>query len=216
MSLLPRFWSDLATTDFAHIDPARAVAVLPVAATEQHGPHLPLSVDADLADGIVEITAAAGVRVRIDGGTYLGAEITGYFDSMLVKVTCRGKTRGAALTRARRALREFRIGGVSTNIEFLLSLLSDEEFAAGAVTTGFIAEHPELLVNRLSDARWARLLEFLADVTINREYERPATVIRPREKLVGLELSAPETGSRDRLRDLGPTGFASVLRNPHV
>jgi len=53
MSLLPRFWSDLATTAFAHIDPARAVAVLPVAATEQHGPHLPLSVDADLADGIV-------------------------------------------------------------------------------------------------------------------------------------------------------------------
>jgi pyruvate carboxylase len=162
---------------------------------------------------ITTYRSPGGAGVRIDGGTYLGAEITGYFDSMLVKVTCRGKTRGAALTRARRALREFRIGGVSTNIEFLLSLLSDEEFAAGAVTTGFIAEHPELLVNRLSDARWARLLEFLADVTINREYERPATVIRPREKLVGLELSAPETGSRDRLRDLGPTGFASVLRN---
>jgi creatinine amidohydrolase len=53
MSLLPRFWSDLATTDFAGLDATRTVAVLPVAATEQHGPHLPLSVDVDLADGIV-------------------------------------------------------------------------------------------------------------------------------------------------------------------
>ncbi|MFT3899544.1 MAG: pyruvate carboxylase [Gordonia sp. (in: high G+C Gram-positive bacteria)] len=163
---------------------------------------------------ITTYRSPGGAGVRIDGGTYLGAEISGYFDSMLVKVTCRGKTREAALTRARRALGEFRIGGVSTNIEFLLSLLSDPEFVAGAVTTGFIAEHPELLVSHPSDAKWARLLELLADITINREYERPATVIRPREKLAGLTLAAePEPGSADRLRDLGPTGFASVLRN---
>ncbi|QKT06766.1 pyruvate carboxylase [Gordonia sp. X0973] len=154
-----------------------------------------------------------GAGVRIDGGTFLGAEISGYFDSMLVKVTCRGKTRAAALTRARRALAEFRIGGVTTNIEFLLSLLSDPQFVAGAVTTGFIAEHPELLVSHPSDPTWARLLDFLADVTINREYDRPATVIRPRHKLADLPLVEPEPGSKDRLRDLGPTGFASVLRN---
>lgn len=53
MRTLPRFWADLATTDFAALDRSRAIAVLPVAATEQHGPHLPLSVDADLADGVV-------------------------------------------------------------------------------------------------------------------------------------------------------------------
>jgi len=161
---------------------------------------------------ITTYRSPGGAGVRIDGGTYLGAEISGYFDSMLVKVTCRGKTRAAALTRARRSLTEFRIGGVATNIEFLLSLLSNEEFAAGAVTTGFIAEHPELLVANSSDARWARLLEYLADVTINREYERPAAVIRPRNKLVGLALPQPQPGSRDRLRDLGPHGFAAVLR----
>ncbi len=163
---------------------------------------------------ITTYRSPGGAGVRIDGGTYLGAEISGYFDSMLVKVTCRGKTRDAALTRARRALGEFRIGGVATNIEFLLSLLSDEEFAAGSVTTGFIADHPELLVNHTSDAKWARLLEYLADVTINREYERPATVIRPREKLAGLvAVGEPEQGSRVRLADLGPHGFAAVLRN---
>src|SRR5574343_2117658 len=53
MSTLPRFWADLATTDFAALDRSGAIAVLPVAATEQNGPHLPLSVDADLADGVV-------------------------------------------------------------------------------------------------------------------------------------------------------------------
>lgn len=53
MTKIPRFWSDLATTDFAQLDVARTVAVLPVAATEQHGPHLPLSVDTDLVNGIV-------------------------------------------------------------------------------------------------------------------------------------------------------------------
>ncbi|GED97355.1 pyruvate carboxylase [Gordonia crocea] len=161
---------------------------------------------------ITTYRSPGGAGVRIDGGTYLGAEISGYFDSMLVKVTCRGKTRAAALTRARRALGEFRIGGVSTNIEFLLSLLSDDDFTAGAVTTGFIAEHPELLVSTASDARWARLLDFLADVTINREYERPATVIRPRVKLAHLDLPEVSGGSAERLRDLGPTGFAAVLR----
>lgn len=54
MTALPRFWADLATTDFSNLDRTRAMAVLPVAATEQHGPHLPLSVDTDLADGVVQ------------------------------------------------------------------------------------------------------------------------------------------------------------------
>ena len=53
MTLPSRFWADLCTRDFARLDPARTIAVLPVAATEQHGPHLPLSVDTVLADGIV-------------------------------------------------------------------------------------------------------------------------------------------------------------------
>jgi creatinine amidohydrolase len=58
MSTLPRFWADLATTDFAALDRSRAIAVLPVAATEQHGPHLPLSVDTDLVDGVVRASLA--------------------------------------------------------------------------------------------------------------------------------------------------------------
>jgi len=58
MHTLPRFWADLATTDFAALDRSRAVAVLPVAATEQHGPHLPLSVDTDLVDGVVRASLA--------------------------------------------------------------------------------------------------------------------------------------------------------------
>ena len=57
MPALPRFWSALTTADFAQIDTARAIAVLPVGATEQHGPHLPLSVDADIAHAIVQAAA---------------------------------------------------------------------------------------------------------------------------------------------------------------
>src|SRR5690349_19046818 len=87
-----------------------------------------------------------GPGVRLDGGTtYTGAEISAHFDSMLSKMTCRGRDFDAAVTRARRALGEFRVGGVHTNIAFLQGLLAHPDFVGGHVTTSFIDEHPELL-----------------------------------------------------------------------
>ena len=75
---------------------------------------------------------AGGAGVRLDGGTvFAGAEISAHFDSMLVKLTCRGRDFAAAVRRARRALAEFRIRGVSTNIPFLQAVLDDPDFVAG-------------------------------------------------------------------------------------
>ncbi len=83
-----------------------------------------------------------GSGIRLDGGTTLGAEISAHFDSMLVKLTCRGRDFSAAVARARRALAEFRIRGVSTNIPFLQAVIDDPDFRAGRITTSFIDERP--------------------------------------------------------------------------
>ena len=81
--------------------------------------------------------------MRLDGGTvFVGAEIGAHFDSMLVKLTCRGADFATAVRRSRRALAEFRIRGVSTNIPFLQSLLDQPDFVAGRLSTSFIDERP--------------------------------------------------------------------------
>src|SRR5882724_9223768 len=89
-----------------------------------------------------------GAGVRLDGGTALGAEVGAHFDSLLVKLTCRGRDYAAAVARARRAVAEFRIRGVATNIPFLQAVLDDPDFRAGRVTTAFIEERPHLLTAR--------------------------------------------------------------------
>ncbi|HHX86033.1 MAG TPA: pyruvate carboxylase [Actinomycetales bacterium] len=157
-----------------------------------------------------------GSGVRLDGAAHLGADISGHFDSMLVKLTCRGGDLPTAVRRARRALAEFRIRGVATNLGFLRSLLDDPDFLAGRVTTSFIAQRPYLLDERVSGNRTGRLLEYLADVTVNRPHgERPATVY-PRDKLPVLPAvlrgTAPPAGSRDLLRAVGPEAFSRGLR----
>ncbi len=92
---------------------------------------------------ITTYRSPGGAGIRLDGGTtYTGAEISPHFDSMLAKLTCRGRTHEKAVERARRALAEFRIRGVSTNIAFLQALLDDPDFQAGRVTTSFIETHP--------------------------------------------------------------------------
>ncbi|WP_278312746.1 pyruvate carboxylase [Lolliginicoccus levis] len=154
-----------------------------------------------------------GAGVRLDGGTALGAEVGAYFDSMLVKLTCRGRDFGTAVSRARRALAEFRIRGVSTNIPFLQGVLDDPDFRAGNVTTSFIDERPHLLNQHTPADRGTRMLRYLADVTVNKPHgERPVD-IDPRSKLPALDKESPiPDGSRQRLLALGPEGFARSLR----
>ncbi|MCA4132798.1 pyruvate carboxylase [Arthrobacter sp. M4] len=160
--------------------------------------------------------SAGGAGVRLDGGTvYSGAEISPHFDSMLVKLTCRGRDYPAAVARARRALAEFRIRGVSTNIPFLQAVLDDKDFVAGNVATSFIDERPELLKARVSADRGTKLLTWLADVTVNKPNGDLKVASDPASKLPKVTGTAP-AGSRQRLLELGPEGFAKALRDQNA
>jgi pyruvate carboxylase len=154
-----------------------------------------------------------GAGIRLDGGTHLGAEISAHFDSMLVKLTCRGRDFATAVSRARRALAEFRVRGVSTNIPFLLAVVTDPDFRAGRINTSFIDERPYLLTARTPADRGTKILNYLADVTVNKPHgSRPSTVY-PHDKLPAIDLAAPPPpGSKQRLTELGPEGFARRLR----
>ncbi|MBF6132831.1 pyruvate carboxylase [Nocardia otitidiscaviarum] len=154
-----------------------------------------------------------GAGVRLDGGANVGAEVGAYFDSMLVKLTCRGRDFATAVARARRAVAEFRIRGVTTNIPFLMAVLDDPEFRAGRVTTSFIDQRPELLTQRSSADRGTKILRYLADVTVNKPHGQRTTTVYPHDKLPALDMTVPPpSGSRQRLLELGPEGFARWLR----
>ncbi|MFB7374313.1 pyruvate carboxylase [Streptomyces sp. NPDC056222] len=154
-----------------------------------------------------------GSGIRLDGGTtHAGTEVSAHFDSMLVKLTCRGRDFSTAVDRARRAVAEFRIRGVSTNIPFLQAVLDDPDFQAGHVTTAFIEQRPHLLTSRHSADRGTKLLTYLADVTVNKPHGPRPELIAPATKLPALPFGEPAAGSRQRLLALGPEGFARSLR----
>lgn len=163
---------------------------------------------------ITTYRSPGGAGVRLDGGTIAsGAQISPHFDSMLAKMTCRGRDFGAAVARARRGLAEFRIRGVTTNIPFLQAVLDDPQFQAGDLSTSFIDERPELVRANISKDRGTKVLNWLADVTVNQPNGAGAAAIDPATKLptIDLEAEAP-AGSRQRLLELGPVGFARALR----
>jgi pyruvate carboxylase len=163
---------------------------------------------------ITAYRSPGGAGVRLDGGTaHANAEIGAHFDSMLVKLTCRGRDLDTAIRRSRRALAEFRIRGVATNIPFLQAVLRERDFIAGDVSTSFIDERPHLLQARTSADRGTRLLRWLADVAVNRPHGEATVTVRPAEKLPDVEFAdAPPAGTRQRLLELGPERFAAELR----
>ncbi len=164
---------------------------------------------------ITAYRTAGGAGVRLDGGTAdTGVEISAHFDSMLVKLTCRGRTFETAVARARRALAEFRIRGVSTNKPFLQAVLEDSDIIAGDVSTAFIEERPELLTTHAPADRGTKLLRWLAEVTVNQPHGPAPTLLDPGVKRPpGIDLTIPSPqGSRQRLLKLGPAGFATDLR----
>ncbi len=154
-----------------------------------------------------------GAGVRLDGGTtYAGAAVSGYFDSMLVKLTCRGSDLETAVARARRALAEFRIRGVATNIPFLQAVMDEPDFLAGRLSTAFIDDRPELLRAEGSANRAMRLVGLLAERTVERPHGEPTGIGDPSSHLPALPRGGVPEGSRQRLAELGPERFAAALR----
>src|SRR6476620_9336485 len=163
---------------------------------------------------ITTYRSPGGAGVRLDGGTtYTGAEVSAHFDSMLAKLTCRGRDFSSAVDRARRAVAEFRIRGVATNIPFLQAVLDDPDFRAGRLTTAFIEDHPQLLTARSSADRGTKLLTYLADVTVNQPFGKAPVSVDPVTKLPDVDLAVPAPdGTRQALLAAGPDGFARALR----
>ena len=162
---------------------------------------------------ITAYRSPGGAGIRLDGGAHLGAEIGAHFDSMLVKLTCRGRDFNAAVARAYRALAEFRVRGVSTNIPFLQAVIDDPDFRAGRITTSFIDERPYLLTARSPADRGTKILNYLAEVTVNQPHgPRPSTVY-PQDKLPQVDLTTmPPRGSKHLLSEVGPEAFARWMR----
>ncbi len=163
---------------------------------------------------ITTYRSPGGAGIRLDGGTVTtGAEVSPFFDSMLVKLIAKGRDFESAVTRAKRALAEFRIRGVSTNIAFLQAVMADPIFASGDLSTSFIDERPELFKAKQSQDRGTKILQWLAEVTVNQPYGHRNGRLNPEVKLPKVDLtSAAPAGSRQRLLELGPVGFAAALR----
>ena len=163
---------------------------------------------------ITAYRSPGGAGIRLDGGTHVGAEVSAHFDSMLVKLTCRGRDFPTAVRRARRAVAEFRMRGVSTNIPFLAAVLDDPDFQAGRITTSFIDERPQLMTARSSADRGTKILNYLADVTVNKPHGPRPSAVYPQDKLPTIDLSAaPPPASKQLLVELGPERFAAWLRD---
>ena len=158
----------------------------------------------------------AGFGVRLDAGTaYAGAIITRFYDSLLVKVTTWSPTPEETIARMHRALWEFRIRGVVTNLRFLDQLIMHPRFAAAEYTTKFIDETPELFHIPRKRDRATRLLSFIGDVIVNGNPEvkgrpEPKTPVFPRLPRVALPAAA-EPGTKQRLDRLGPDKFAAWM-----
>ena len=169
---------------------------------------------------IATYRCAAGFGIRLDAGTaYGGAVITPYYDSLLVKVTAWAPTATETIQRMDRALREFRIRGVKTNLPFLENLVNHPAFVddRDELTTRFIENTPELLAFAARRDRATKLLRFLGEVIVNGNPEVAGRTLpgaaAPKPVLPASTCDAPmPDGTRQRLQALGPEGFAEWMR----
>ncbi len=165
---------------------------------------------------ITAYRGATGFGIRLDGGTaYSGAVITRFYDPLLEKVTAWAPSPEEAIARMDRALREFRIRGVATNLAFLENVISHPKFRDASYTTRFIDETPELFEAVKRRDRATKLLTYIADVTVN---GHPDTRDRVRPPAEGLVVPPPHfdrlpaSGAKQRLDRDGPEAFARWMR----
>ncbi|GIW88856.1 MAG: pyruvate carboxylase [Isosphaeraceae bacterium] len=168
---------------------------------------------------ITHYRSPGGLGIRLDGGTAMtGAIVTPFYDSLLVKVSAQARRFDHAVDRMERALQEFRIRGVKTNIPFLLNVINHPTFRAGECTTRFIDETPELFRFPKRQDRATRLLTYLAEVTVNGfpgiPRQRPPALVgcgEPEPPACNLA-TPPPPGTRQRLQELGPERFVAWIR----
>ena len=164
---------------------------------------------------ITAYRGATGFGIRLDGGTaYSGAVITRFYDPLLEKVTAWAPTPDETINRMDRALREFRIRGVATNLTFLENIITHPEFRDNTYTTKFIDTHPELFDEVRRRDRATRLLNYIADVTVNGHPDTkgrrlPAVAAAPQAPFFDV---AVQDGTKQKLDALGPEKFASWMR----
>ncbi|HEV7435277.1 MAG TPA: pyruvate carboxylase [Pseudorhizobium sp.] len=165
---------------------------------------------------ITAYRSAAGFGIRLDGGTaYTGAIITRYYDPLLVKVTASGSTPQEAISRMDRALREFRIRGVATNLTFLEAIIGHPSFRDNSYTTKFIDSTPELFAQVKRQDRATKLLTYLADVSVNGHPEvkgRPEPSPLAAKPVVPYIKGPVPDGTKQMLDRLGPRKFAEWIR----
>jgi len=165
---------------------------------------------------ITAYRGATGFGIRLDGGTaYSGAVITRFYDPLLEKVTAWAPTPEETIRRMDRALREFRIRGVATNLTFLEAIIGHPEFRNNTYTTRFIDTTPELFEQVKRQDRATKLLTYLADVTVNGHPEtkgRPLPIAEAAPPRVPHVEGDVRPGTRQLLDELGPKGFAGWMR----
>lgn len=166
---------------------------------------------------LIAYRSAAGFGIRLDvGAAYTGARVSPFFDSMLVKVTSQGRTLNGAVARAHRALREFRIRGVKTNIGFLENVLEHPVFVSGKATVAFIENYPELFKITKSFDRATKTLRYIANLTVNgnpdvKTVESGRSFRKPHVPSVNRLAEYPK-GSKNLLDEMGPEAFCSWVK----
>eukprot|EP00118_Oscarella_pearsei_P021380 m.239737 g.239737 ORF g.239737 m.239737 type:complete len:1193 (+) comp40184_c1_seq10:71-3649(+) len=167
--------------------------------------------------GRIEVfRSGTGMGIRLDGAaSYAGAVVSPHYDSLLIKVTSRASTHEAAALKLTRALQEFRIRGVKTNIPFLLNVLRHNDFLSGNVRTDFIDKNPDLFEFPRIRNRAQRLLHFVGDVLVNGPATTLATTMKPSMTEPDVPASAvtdPPPGLKQLLDREGPEAYARAIR----
>ncbi|XP_033326384.2 pyruvate carboxylase isoform X2 [Megalopta genalis] len=169
--------------------------------------------------GRIEVfRSGEGMGIRLDSASaFAGAIISPYYDSLLVKVIAHAGDLQASCAKMNRALREFRVRGVKTNIPFLLNVLENQKFLNGKVDTYFIDENPQLFQFHPSQNRAQKLLNYIGSVLVNGPSTPLATDLKPADikphiPQIALDILEPPKGFRHIYKEQGPEAFAKAIR----
>jgi len=162
--------------------------------------------------GIIDVyRSSSGFGIRLDGGNgFTGATISPYYDSLLVKVTAQSRSFDDAIKKASRALQEFKVKGVKTNIAFLLNVLNHKTFKSGECDTGFITDNPQLLDIRSGPDDEMRVLKYIGELVVNETRGIKPQFDVPRIPTFSIESS--QYGTKQILENHGPDGLVHWIK----